>query len=94
MQLFSQYLHHMFFLVAHAHGQFPQQISGMDILEFSGSTFRLRIMARFCLVAIICICRCVHVTLEQPRSSIMKFVKYLRWIAKALGRRVAWQVVN
>ena len=85
---------HFLALFCHAWITWVHQIFGMDILELSGSTFVLRIMARFCLVVILCICRCVHVTLEQPRSSIMKFVKYFKWIAKALGRRVAWQVVN
>lgn len=55
---------------------------------------KLRIMSRFALISILCICRCVHVTIEQPRSSIMKHVKYFKFIARTLGRRVAWKLVN
>jgi len=39
-------------------------------------------MSRFALVAILCVARCIHVTIEQPRSSVMKYAKYFKHIEK------------
>ena len=54
-------------------------------------------MARFALIAIVCLARCVHVTIEQPRSSIMKHVKFFQYIARKLrvhGAGVHWKAIN
>ena len=52
-----------------------------------------RIALRFALVALVAISRCVHVMVEQPRSSVMMFLDHYMRAAKRLGEDL-WGRVN
>ena len=54
----------------------------------------LRICSRWALLAILAVARCLHVVVEQPRSSLMPKVKYFRVMSKVLGKRVKWTSCN
>ena len=57
--------------------------------------FEPRIMARFALACILCIARSVWVSVEQPRSSLMKHTQFFKHIEEVLtGGVLPWLKVN
>ena len=48
--------------------------------------FQPRITARFTLLVMLCVCRCLYVVIEQPRSSLMPLLTPMRWLQKALKK--------
>ena len=75
-------------------GKYIIYLTCMQQLKHNCQPELLRITLRFALVVIIAVCRCCYAMIEQPRSSLMKFVPQFETIASALSPHVNWSFVN